>query len=81
MYFPPIVCPISCGKCCCRPFIIGTNVLEGFGQPWQENGYCKHHMKDRGCSLPRSERPEVCLTFLCPKAEDKIKETPPGGRP
>jgi hypothetical protein len=58
-------CPTGCGECCYHP--------GDFAKPYREDGFCKN-WSDDGCTLPRWERPRVCLDYLCPEVAKNTKD-------
>lgn len=83
---PP--CPIRCGDCCSHdewtfPFKEeflerGLRRRERTGwrgtieEAWE--GPACLFLDTHGCVLPRSQRPSVCLNFLCETAYDELNE-------
>jgi hypothetical protein len=57
-----VKCPVMCGKCCemwTEVAALKKYVLERFTR-----SPCPH-LGDRGCKLPRADRPIECIGFVC----------------
>ncbi len=65
---PKCVCPLSCGYCCQTSWHSVKALAKKFmleaARAQLTNDPCPHQGPE-GCELPRDERPETCLTFVC----------------
>ena len=57
-----LVCPIACGVCCVEYW---REVVE---PEFPEQEVCPH-LGPKGCKLPRKDRPDGCIEYMCELAE------------
>ena len=56
-------CPVQCGYCCRTSWATVLSLRYKFGEPGKDQ-LCPH-LKNNGCELPRKDRPNGCVSFLC----------------
>lgn len=59
-----VSCPVACGHCCKTGWASVLSLRYKFGNG--ENGEPCPHLKEPGCELARKDRPNGCVSFLCP---------------